>query len=541
MTTAGWFQILGGVGLFLFGIKLMGEALQDLAGDRLRRLIASLTSTPVRGVIVGTLVTVLIQSSSATTVMTVSFVHAGLMTLKQAVGVIMGANIGTTVTAQLIAFKIKDFALPIVGIGMILAVFGRSKHQRYMGNGMVGFGLLFLGMQNMEAAMSFLRDRKEFFLAFSHHPVLGVLAGTFLTMVVQSSSATVGLTIAMTSQGLLTLDAAIPILLGDNIGTTITAVLASLGSKRAAKQAAAAHVLFNLIGVTIFIFFLTPFKELVLLTSADSSREIANAHTLFNTLNTCLFLPFTSPFVRLVQRLIPGDDSVLDMGPRYLDPKLIDASPAAAVDAVRKELVRMGLLAREMLVNVRRAFLEENGQMVQEVFQTEKVVNELNREIARYAAGVWRMLPEDLSMLLSSYVNGVGDVERVGDHAENLIELYEYKIEHGVKFSEMGILEFQEMIDTAIRAFEASLQAIADEDPRLAKAAQALEPEIDAMEKRLRKRHIQRLNEGACSPDAGVVFIDILSNLERIGDHAHNLAFISLDMAKIRHQKEAAS
>lgn len=413
MTTAGWFQILGGVGLFLFGIKLMGEALQDLAGDRLRRLIASLTSTPVRGVIVGTLVTVLIQSSSATTVMTVSFVHAGLMTLKQAVGVIMGANIGTTVTAQLIAFKIKDFALPIVGIGMILAVFGRSKHQRYMGNGMVGFGLLFLGMQNMEAAMSFLRDRKEFFLAFSHHPVLGVLAGTFLTMVVQSSSATVGLTIAMTSQGLLTLDAAIPILLGDNIGTTITAVLASLGSKRAAKQAAAAHVLFNLIGVTIFIFFLTPFKELVLLTSADSSREIANAHTLFNTLNTCLFLPFTSPFVRLVQRLIPGDDSVLDMGPRYLDPKLIDASPAAAVDAVRKELVRMGLLAREMLVNVRRAFLEENGQMVQEVFQTEKVVNELNREIARYAAGVWRMLPEDLSMLLSSYVNGVGDRKSV--------------------------------------------------------------------------------------------------------------------------------
>lgn len=540
MTTAGWFQILGGVGLFLFGIKLMGESLQDLAGDRLRRLIASLTSTPVRGVIVGTLVTVLIQSSSGTTVMTVSFVHAGLMTLKQAVGVIMGANIGTTVTAQLIAFKIKDFALPIVGIGMILAVFGRTKHQRYAGNGMVGFGLLFLGMQNMEAAMSFLRDRKDFFLAFSHHPVLGVLAGTLLTMVVQSSSATVGLTIAMTSQGLLSLDAAIPILLGDNIGTTITAVLASLGSKRAAKQAAAAHVLFNLIGVTIFLVFLTPFKHLVLLTSADPSREIANAHTLFNSLNTCLFLPFVSPFVRLVQRLIPGDDSVLDMGPRYLDPKLIDASPAAAVDAVRKELVRMGHLAKEMLMNVRRAFLEDNVQMVQEVYQTEKVVNELNREIARYAAGVWRTLPEDLSMLLSSYVNGVGDVERVGDHAENLIELYEYKIEHGVKFSEMGIQEFQEMIDTAIRAFEASLEAIADEDPRLAKAAQALEPEIDAMEKRLRKRHIQRLNEGACSPDAGVVFIDILSNLERIGDHAHNLAFISLDMAKIR-QKEAAS
>jgi phosphate:Na+ symporter len=540
VTTAGWFQILGGVGLFLFGIKLMGEALQDLAGDRLRRLIASLTSTPLRGVIVGTLVTVLIQSSSGTTVMTVSFVHAGLMTLKQAVGVIMGANIGTTVTAQLIAFKIKDFALPIVGIGMILAVFGRTKHQRYAGNGMVGFGLLFLGMQNMEAAMAFLRDKKDFFLAFSHHPVLGVLAGTLLTMVVQSSSATVGLTIAMTSQGLLSLDAAIPILLGDNIGTTITAVLASLGSKRAAKQAAAAHVLFNLIGVAIFLVFLTPFKYLILLTSADPSREIANAHTLFNFLNTCLFLPFVVPFVRLVQRLIPGDDSVLEMGPRYLDPKLIDASPAAAVDAVRKELVRMGNLAKEMLMNVRRAFLEENVQMVQEVYQTEKVVNELNREIARYAAGVWRTLPEDLSMLLSSYVNGVGDVERVGDHAENLIELYEYKIEHGVKFSEMGMQEFQEMIDTAIRAFEASLEAIADEDPRLAKAAQALEPEIDAMEKRLRKRHIQRLNEGACSPDAGVVFIDILSNLERVGDHAHNLAFISLDMAKIR-QKEAAS
>lgn len=531
------FQVLGGVGLFLFGIKLMSDALQDLAGDRMRQLVGSLTSTPVRGVLIGTLVTVLIQSSSGTTIMTVSFVHAGLMTLKQAVGVIMGANIGTTVIAQIIAFKIKNFALPVIGIGMILAVFGKSRKQKYIGNGLVGFGLLFLGMQTMEGAMDFLRGRQDLFMMFSHNPLLGVLVGTIVTMVVQASSATIGLTIAMASQGLLSLDAAIPILLGDNIGTTITAVIASLGSNRSAKQAAAAHVMFNLIGVSVFMMALPLFKTVVSLTSPDIARQLANAHTLFNVTNTCLFLPFTSPFVKLIQKLVPGKSSALSVGPQFLDPKLVSASPAAAIDAIKKEIAHMGAIALSMLQDVKRAFMNDDPKMIEQVNESEKILNELTHAIARYSAEIWQEgLSSELSVVLSAYVNGISDIERVGDHCQNLIELYDYKKEHRLDFSPVAMAEFEDMFNTVFTSVTLSLESVADEDVKKAhEVIDILEVEVDRKEKTLRKSHIRRLNRGECNPSAGVIFIDILSNLERIGDHAHNLSFIALDIAKTHH------
>ncbi|MDD4835786.1 MAG: Na/Pi cotransporter family protein [Dethiosulfovibrio sp.] len=539
MSMANFFQVLGGLGLFIYGIKLMSDSLQDLAGDRLRQLISSLTSTPVKGVLVGTLVTILIQSSSGTTVMAVSFVQAGLMTLKQAVGVIMGANVGTTVTAQLIAFKIKDYALPIVGIGMILAVFGRTKRQKYLGNGMVGFGLLFLGMTNMEQSMTFLRGRKDIFLAFGHNPFLGVLAGTGLTMLVQSSSATVGLTIAMAVQGLLPLESAIPILMGDNLGTTVTAVLASLGASRSAKQAAAAHVLFNLIGVCIFLIAMPLYKHVVIASSGDIARQIANAHTIFNVTNTLIFLPFTTAFVSLIKRIIPSDVGEQLTGPQYLDPKLLSASPAAAADAVRKEVLRLGHITLTMLEDVHKGFVDNDPKMVQQVNQTEKIVNEMTHRIAAYASELWeRHISSDLSQVLSSYVNGLGDIERIGDHAQNLIEMYEFKLEHKLSFSEIGMTEFVEMYDLVHRSLTLSLEAVEEED--LTKAHEVidvLEEQVDDMEQSLRKNHIQRLNEGTCTPSAGVVFIDILSNFERIGDHAHNLALIVKDMKRL-HKKE---
>lgn len=535
MTTGLFFNLLGGVGLFLFGIKLMGESLQDLAGDRMRRLISALTSSPVKGVIVGTLITALIQSSSATTVMTASFVHAGLMTLKQSVGVIMGAAIGTTITAQLIAFKIQEFALPLIGFGMLFAVFGRSKRQKFIGNCIVGFGLLFVGMQTMENAMFFLRDRQDIFLAFQHHPMLGVLAGTVLTMLVQSSSATVGLTIVMASQGLLTIDSAIPILFGDNIGTTITAVLASVGLNRSARQSALAHVLFKVIGVLLFLAFLGPFRQLVLLTSTDIARQLANAHTIFNVLNTLLFLPFVEPFVRLVRAIIPDDGGAILMGPRFLDRNLISASPIAAVEAVRKELVRMGLLTLDMIRDVRTAFLENDRRMIDQVLQTEKVVNELTREIMSFSTDLMQVsLPPVLSSSLSFYVNGVGDVERIGDHAENLIELYEYKIEHNLPFSDLATKEFEVMMGLSEKAVRLSVEALDTADDMKAKQVLKLEDEIDAMERDLRKRHIDRLNQGVCNPGSGVIFIDILSNLERVGDHANNIALIVKDINVVR-------
>lgn len=527
-------HLLGGVGLFLFGIKLMGEALQDMAGDRLRRLIATLTKTPLRGVLVGTLVTVLIQSSSGTTVMSVSFVHAGLMTLKQAVGVIMGANIGTTVTAQLIAFKIKDYALPIIAVGVFLNLFGRSKRFKYFGSGLIGFGLLFLGMSTMEGAMKFLRTRQDIFLAFSHNPLLGVMAGAFLTMLVQSSSATVGLTIVMATQGLLDLNSAIPILLGDNIGTTITAVIAALGTNREARQAAASHVLFNVIGVGIFLLILPFFKTVVATTAPGIARQLANAHTIFNVTNTLLFLPFAAPFVRLIQRIVPSDGTHVDKGPRYLDQKLIGAAPAAAVDAVRQEMVRMGALALEMLDDVRSAFLDDDPKKITQVNETEKVVNELNREITAYAAELGQAsLPSDISRVLSLYVNGIGDIERVGDHAQNLIEMYEMKRDQNLPFSEAGVQEFTEMLDKAREAFVLAMEAVRTERMPDMNIVDRLEDEIDQGEKSLRLRHVARLSAGVCAPAASVIFIDILSNLERIGDHAHNISLAVADVARM--------
>jgi phosphate:Na+ symporter len=527
-------QLLGGVGLFLFGIKLMSETLQDLSGEKLRRLFSTVTKTPVRGIGVGIVVTTLLQSSSACTVMTVSFVHAGLMSLYQAFGVIMGANIGTTVTAQLIAFKFADFALPFIGIGVLLSMFGRTKRQKILGNGLVGFGLLFLGMKTMEGSMSFLRHRKDIFLAFSDHPLLGVLAGTGMTLLVQSSAATVGLVIAMASQGLLGLDAGIPIILGDNIGTTITAVLASFGANRGAKQAAACHVLFNLIGVVIFMSGFPLFKGVVEATSSSIPRQLANSHTLFNVANTLIFLPFSRPFVAMVQKIIPGKVAVLDMGPRFLDRRLISATPAAAVHAVRQELVRLGFLAEEMLQNVHAAFVEKDPKKAEEVFQTEKLVNQLTHGIARYAAEVGQSsLSEDLSLTLGAYVNGASDIERVGDHATNLTELFEYSQENHLVFSEKAMAEFEEMFTNARLAFHLAIESILNEDGEAAKEVLVLEDRVDALEKELRKRHIERLNTGACQPSAGVVFIDILSNLERIADHGNNLALMVLDVIKM--------
>ena len=534
VTWSSAFQILGGVGLFLFGIKLMSEALQYLAGDKMRQLIGSLTRTPIRGVFIGALVAMLIQSSSGTTVMTVSFVHAGLMTLKQAVGVIMGANIGTTVIAQIVAFKVKDFALPILGIGVLLVLFGRTKRQKYIGNGLVGFGLLFLGMQTMEGSMTFLRDRKDLFLAFSSSPMLGLLVGTAVTMVVQASSATIGLTMAMAAQGLLPLEAALPILLGDNIGTTITAVLASLGSNRAAKQAATAHVLFNVVGAAFFLALLPFYKDVVASTSTDIGRQIANAHTIFNVTNTLLFLPFVPVLVWVIRRIVPDKGGAVVAGPMYLDLKLISASPAAAVDAVKKEILHMGDLARSMLTDVRRAFTENNPKMIGEVTQTEKAVNEINRAISSYASEIWQGgLSSELSTVLGSYVNGVGDIERIGDHATNLIELYEYKLDHDIEFSTLARGEFDDMFDLVERAVRLSLESLNEEDVLKAKEVDALEDEVDRKEKILRKNHILRLNKGECTPAGGVIFIDILSNLERVCDHAHNISLIAFDISKL--------
>lgn len=530
-------QLSGGVGLFLFAIKEISEALQRLAGDRLRYLIGALTKTPFLGVVVGAMVTVLIQSSSATTVMTVSFVDAGLMTLTQAIGVIMGANIGTTVTGQILAFKIKDFAYLFIIIGVLMSFFCRSRHLKYLGNGLFGFGLLFVGMQTMESAMSFLRDEKELFLTFSTHPLTGVLAGTLLTLLVQSSSATVGLTIALGMQGLLPLDAAIPIILGDNIGTTITAVLASIGAERTARQACTAHVLFNVIGVCIFLPLLPVVVPLIAKTADTIGHQIANAHTLFNVVNTIIFLPFVYKFAAFIRLIIPDAPQRAESGPQYLDRKLIRSGPAmAALEAVKNECVHAGFLAIDMLQEVRKVFFDGDETAKAHVMKHEEELDTIYKAIRTYAGELSQTgLSTTMTRSLNNYVKAAADIERIGDQCRKLVHHTEQRLELEHGFSEQAMLELAGMFAEANNAAMSALDAFTCDDPSRSASVDVAAAHLRATEMDLRAKHIQRLDRQECRPETGFLYVDVLGVMEHIGYHANNLSKVTrtakVDMA----------
>lgn len=528
-----FFTIAGGVALFLYGIKLLSSSLQNMAGDKLRQLLGTLTKTPLRGILVGILVTVLIQSSAGTTVMTVSFVNTGLLSLKQALGLIMGANIGTTVTAQLIAFNIDALALPLLFFGVFMSMIFSKKQLGYLASGLIGLGLVFLGMQTMKSASHVISQHKDLLLVLSSNPLTGVAAGIILTALIQSSAATIGLTIAVASQGLITLDMALPIILGDNIGTTLTAIVVSLNASRPAKQAAMGHVLFNLIGTVIFLTILPFYREIVEATSPDIGRQIANAHTIFNVLNTILFFPFVSALAKLISTIIPlrPEDKPEDV--MYLDTKLISISSASAVEAVKDELLHMGNIIQRMFSLIRKTFFEFDEAKLEErrkkFASLEDSVNKITRAISAYASEIWQLgVSDELSTVLGCYVNASLDLERIGDRAENLIERSDVMNHY---LSDEAINEFRDMYDTTSAAIDKSLSSIEHEDSSQAwEVIQVLEKKIDGQEKTYRKRHIDRLNRGECDPEKGVNFITLLSNLERIGDHSNNIAGYTLDI-----------
>ena len=535
-------NIAGGVALFLFGIRLMSEALQFIAGDKMRKLIGTLTKTPLRGIFVGILVTVLIQSSTGTTVMTVSFVNTGLLTLNQAIGIIMGANIGTTVTAQIIAFKIEAFALPLVALGMIMSIFAKKnkKQLSYLASGIIGLGLLFLGMQTMSSkeVVGIISEHTDLILTLSHNPLTGVITGMILTILIQSSAATIGLVmaIAASSNGLIGLDAAIPIILGDNIGTTLTAIVVAMGATRPAKQAAAAHVLFNLIGTIIFLFAFPIYREIVIWSSPDIGRQIANAHSIFNVLNTVIFFPFVPLLSKLISRLIPlnPEDQLEDV--MYLDPNLISISSASAVEAVKDELMHMGQLVKNMFVIVRETFFEYDASKTEDRRKKfdhyEESVNKITESISAYASEIWQQgVSDEISTVLGSYVNASIDLERIGDRCENLIERSDVMDNY---LSDEAIGELKDMYDTTELAVNTSLKSMEDENSVQAwQVIREIEKKIDNQERRYRKAHIDRLNRGECDPEKGVNFITLLSNLERIGDHSNNIAGYTLDIIQL--------
>ncbi|MFT9495137.1 Na/Pi cotransporter family protein [Anaerosolibacter sp.] len=534
------FGLIGGLGLFLYGMRIMGDGLEKAAGERLKRLIEVLTNNRVMGVLVGTIVTAVIQSSSATTVMVVGFVNAGIMKLTQAVGVIMGANIGTTVTAQLVSFKLTDYAPVAVGIGVAIWLFTSNKRTKNIAEIFIGFGILFIGMETMSDAMKPLREFEGFRTLLASFgggsitdTLLGVLAGFGVTAIIQSSSASIGILIALATQGLLPIEAALPILFGDNIGTCVTAMLSSIGATKTAKRAAFIHFSFNVIGTIIFVLVLQgPVLHLVKsISPGDAARQIANAHTMFNIGNMLIQLPFAGVLVYIAKKAIPETDDEQDqvIGVKYLDDRILE-TPSIALGQTIKEVLHMGNLALDCYRKSMVAFLKPDEKVAHEVFNIESAVNNLEREIASYLVKLSNTsLSGEQHEIVDGLFNTINDIERVGDHADNLAELAIYRIENKLDFSEGALQELELMHDRVIKSYEQAILALKTGDTNIAKRVIEREGEIDHMEKSLRASHIARLNKQQCSPGAGVIFLDVISNLERIGDHAKKIAFAVID------------
>ncbi|HZK40857.1 MAG TPA: Na/Pi cotransporter family protein [Atribacterota bacterium] len=532
MTTELIFGMVGGLGLFLYGMQLLSDGLQKVTGDRIQKIMELLTNKPVMGVATGAILTSIIQSSSATSVITIGLVNAGLLSLKQAVSVIAGANIGTTVTAQIVSFRLEQYALPAIGIGFIINFLAKRKSYKYFGQILLGFGILFLGLYTMSHAVSPLRNYAPFLnllVNISHNPLLGVAVAAIFTAIIQSSSATTAIVIAMSIQGIIGIEAAIPLVLGSNIGTCFTAAIASIGSSITGKRVALSHLFFNIGGVVLFLFFINKFSYMVTLTSSSIPRQIANAHTLFNIINAAILLPFLSLFVKFIVKLLPGEEIVLKRGPVYLNKDMLN-TPSLALSQATKELVRMGEMVESMLSDVMMSFVQNDLNILKSVYLKEGVVNTLEKEITKYLVLISQQsLSPKQSKILTDLMNIVNDIERVGDHAENLAELTEEKINEKLPFSEKALDELKFMFSKVQISLSKSISALKNRDIKLAQEVALKEDEIDKIEKGLRDNHIYRLNQGLCYPESGIIFLDLISNLERVGDHANNIGLMVID------------
>ncbi|KKI88599.1 sodium-dependent phosphate transporter [Bacillus sp. SA1-12] len=526
------FEFLGGLGIFLFGIKIMRDGLQRSAGDKLRDILDKFTTNPLMGVLAGIIVTVLIQSSGGTTVITVGLVSAGFMTLRQAIGVIMGANIGTTVTAFIIGIDVSEYALPIIFIGAVMFFFFKNNRLHSMGQILLGLGALFYGLELMGSGMKPLRSLQDFqdlTLSMNDNPLLGVLIGTVFTVIVQSSSATVGILQELFGQGLIDLQAALPVLFGDNIGTTITAVLASIGTSIAARRAALTHVLFNLIGTTIFMIFLPLYYSFIQYLQAmmglNPEMTIAFAHGSFNIFNAIIQFPFIGALAWIATKIIPGEDSSINYKPKHLDPIFIEQSSSIALGQAKEEVLRMGKFAALGLEEADLYQKTYSKKHADTAMQLEEAINNLDRKITDYLILISRNeMSNSESQQHSMLLDTVRDIERIGDHFENVVELVSYQLTNKVKLTDSAKQDLEDMFRLTIQTFKDAIIALDDKDTALASKVLKSEEQIDKIERILRKKHIMRINEGECSGSAGIVFVDIISNLERIGDHSVNIA-----------------
>lgn len=525
----------GGLGLFLFGMELMSDSIEKVAGARLRRILEIFTTNRFMGMIVGIIFTGIIQSSSACTVMVVSFVNSGLMNLYQAAGVILGANIGTTITSQLVSFNLSKIAPLILLVGVVVMMFTKKEKVRKVAEVVVGFGILFVGLSTMSQAMANMKNEPQVvnLLMSLKNPFLATLMGFALTAIIQSSSVTVSIVLLLANQDLLPLPITLYIILGCNIGACATAMLASMTGKKDAKRAALIHLLFNIIGTVIIYIALfvagDQIVELIKSISADNGRFVANAHTLIKIAQVIMLFPFTGWLVKMTYLIVPGEDQKVGYREsyqlKYIGDKVV-FNPATAVVEVIKELERMASLAEENLNRAMNALITLDEEDVEEVYEVEKNINFLNHAITDYLVKINQTtLPiEDLNSL-GALFHVVNDIERIGDHAENVADAARQRKEEGVSISKEAQKELGDMLEMVNKIIRYAVEMFAKSDESHMQEIVTLEDQVDEKERELQKKHVERLTKGECSPEAGMIFSDIVSGLERVADHATNIAF----------------
>ena len=541
------FGFLGGLGMFLYGMNIMADGMQKTAGSKMSSFLGMLTNNRLLAVGLGALITAIIQSSGATTVMVVGFVSAGVLNLSQAVGVIMGANIGTTITAWIVSmsqlgdafeFLKPGFYAPcIIGVGALLLVFSKAQKKKTIGEILIGLGLLFMGLDFMSGSISPYTDAPIFAKAFAvlgGNPLLGMLIGALVTALLQSSSASVGILQTLAMNGVVTTNAAIYITLGQNIGSCVTAMLSSMGGSRTAKRAAVIHLTFNVIGALLFgtLSFILFAMRPAFASSNINAVQISIFHTVFNLTNTAILFPFANQLVKLsglivkekAKDQIEVEDEEAAATLKHLDERIFE-SPAFAVETAALEVIHMGQITMGNVKRSLRAVLTGSLEETGEVYRVEKTLDCMDRMLTEYLIKVDNLsLTERQKKVVNNLFYSVSDIERVGDHAENLAEQAEYMAKHNLVFSETGMKDLEEISGSVVKSFHYAIEARQNGSMDAVRKVSQYEDEVDSLEEELREKHIDRLSAGQCVPSSGVVFLDIISNLERISDHAYNLA-----------------
>lgn len=527
------FAIVGGLGIFLYGINLMGDSLKALAGNKIKLIIEKTTSKPIFGVLIGILITGLIQSSSGTTALTVGLVRAGLMTLPQAVGIILGANIGTTVTSFLLGLKIKEYALPIMAAGSFLIFFFGNKKAKRLGGVFLGFGMLFFGLDVMGDALKQLAKLQEFIDILemtAQIPILGVVVGAGTTAIIQSSSATIGILQELYSTGAIPIAGAVAIVFGDNIGTTVTAVLASIGGSVAARRTALAHVMFNLFGSILFFFFITPYSNLILRIAEWTGvgqydrLVISYAHMGFNMMNTFIMFWFIKQLVWIVSFIIRGDDGLIEVDVDSLQDDLIEDSPVLALESAKIVVQNMGKVVNQMIDETIHYAFNNSKKSLENGAQLEELIDTIDKKAHDYLVKIAQAgLDLPSSHLQAAYIDTIRDFERIGDHCTNLFEFFELRYDDKIELSPEANKELTKLLDVVKNTITLTLEAFDNNDKTVAEEVLGLEDVIDRLVIKNRKRHIMRINNSDSTETQDAYYVDILSNIERIGDHCNNI------------------